>query len=67
MRFGIQQMKIALITLIQHFKFSLNKRTTLPLKMSRLPFLMKTEHGIYIDLEVINSEDQTREHKNKNK
>ncbi|CAH1101562.1 unnamed protein product [Psylliodes chrysocephalus] len=66
MRFGIQQMKIALITLIQHFKFSLNKRTTLPLKMSRLPFLMKTEHGIYIDLEVINSEDQTREHKNKN-
>ncbi|CAH1101564.1 unnamed protein product [Psylliodes chrysocephalus] len=54
MRFGILQIKIALITLIQNFKFSLNKKTTLPLKLSRSVFLMKSEEGIYIDLESIN-------------
>ncbi|CAH1101565.1 unnamed protein product [Psylliodes chrysocephalus] len=63
-RFGLLQVKVAIITLIQNFKFSLNEKTTLPLKLNNSLLLLKCDDGIYIDLERINGGDQTSEEKN---
>ncbi|XP_017044419.1 probable cytochrome P450 6a14 [Drosophila ficusphila] len=53
LRFGKIQVKIGLVSLIRKFKFSISKRTEVPLIFSNKNFLLGTENGIYLKVESV--------------
>lgn len=50
-RFGIMQTKVGLTSILRKFKVTLNKRTELPLKLSKKTFFPTPEDGVWINLE----------------
>lgn len=53
MRFGIMQTKVGLTVLLRNYKFSVNKKTTLPFQMNRFSFTLLTTGGIWLDTEKV--------------
>lgn len=51
LRFGKIQSKIGLASLIRNFKFSVSKRTEIPLIYGNKTFPLATEHGIHLKVE----------------
>ncbi|KAI4460043.1 cytochrome p450 [Holotrichia oblita] len=54
MRFGLMQAKLGLVSLIGNFKFKLNSKTSIPVKIDPISFVTATLDGIFIDVEKIN-------------
>ncbi|KAF5287526.1 hypothetical protein FQA39_LY04154 [Lamprigera yunnana] len=53
LRFGIMQVKVALTVLVKNYKFTLNEKTTLPLKINPLSFVISAKDGIWLNGEKI--------------
>ncbi|GJQ82003.1 hypothetical protein Trydic_g6882 [Trypoxylus dichotomus] len=53
-RFGLMQAKVGLSSLIANFKFKLNPRTEMPLKLDPRNFLTTALGGLWMDIERIN-------------
>ncbi|XP_016990153.1 probable cytochrome P450 6a14 [Drosophila rhopaloa] len=53
LRFGKVQAKVGLVSLLRRFKFSVSKRTEVPLILSKKAFLLSTENGLYLKVESI--------------
>ncbi|KRT80270.1 cytochrome P450 [Oryctes borbonicus] len=53
MRFGLMQAKVGLASLIANFKFKLNPKTELPVKLDSKSFLTTILGGLWIDVEKI--------------
>ncbi|KAI4460032.1 cytochrome p450 [Holotrichia oblita] len=51
LRFGLMQAKVGLARLITNFKFKLNPRTELPLKLDPKNFLTSILNGLWMDVE----------------
>ncbi|GJQ82012.1 Cyp6a9 [Trypoxylus dichotomus] len=54
MRFGLMQAKVGLASLIANFKFKLNPKTELPVKIDPKNFLTASLGSLWIDVEKIN-------------
>lgn len=50
-RFGLMQVKVGLTSLLRKFRVKLDKKTTLPLKMSAKSIVSSAEGGIWLNLE----------------
>lgn len=44
-------MKVGLAVLLKHFKFSINERTEVPLKIEPFSFTLLAKSGIFLDVE----------------
>lgn len=53
MRFGLMQAKVGLITLLRNFKVSLNKKTKVPLQLSKHGILIAFEDKVLFDLQKV--------------
>ncbi|KAK4878619.1 hypothetical protein RN001_011125 [Aquatica leii] len=53
LRFGFLQMKVALSILLKNYRFSLNEKTKLPLKMNAKSFILSPERSIWLNVEKI--------------
>ncbi|KAF2894152.1 hypothetical protein ILUMI_12021, partial [Ignelater luminosus] len=53
LRFGLMQTKVGLAFLLKHFRFSINKKTSVPLVMDPFTFLLTAKDGIWLDVEKI--------------
>ncbi|KAI4460034.1 cytochrome p450 [Holotrichia oblita] len=53
MRFGLMQAKVGLVSLIGNFKFKLNSKTSIPVKIDPKNFLTTTLDGLFLDVEEI--------------
>ncbi|KAF2897255.1 hypothetical protein ILUMI_08920 [Ignelater luminosus] len=53
LRFGLMQAKVGLAFLLKHFKFSVNKKTNVPLIMDPFTLILSTKDGIWLDVEKI--------------
>lgn len=51
MRFGKMQAQLGLISLLSKFKFNICDKTQIPLRISKLNFLVGTESGIHLKVE----------------
>ncbi|KAF5287520.1 hypothetical protein FQA39_LY04148 [Lamprigera yunnana] len=49
LRFGIMQAKVALTVLVKNYKFTLNEKTTLPLKINPMSFVISAKDGIWLN------------------
>lgn len=49
LRFGLLQVKIALIILLSNYEFSLNSITSIPLNFEPLSFILAPHNGIYLN------------------
>ncbi|KAF5292073.1 hypothetical protein FQR65_LT11339 [Abscondita terminalis] len=50
MRFAIMQIKLAIVTLLQSYEFSLNPKTVLPVKLNPTAYFLTPVHGIWLDV-----------------
>ncbi|XP_044260317.1 probable cytochrome P450 6a23 [Tribolium madens] len=48
-KFGLTQTKVGLVALIKNYEFSVNSKTTNPLKMAANTFILSAEGGIWLD------------------
>ncbi|KAF2892006.1 hypothetical protein ILUMI_14167, partial [Ignelater luminosus] len=53
LRFGLMQAKVGLAFLLKQFRFSVNKKTSVPLKMDPFTFILSAKDGIWLDVEKI--------------
>lgn len=53
-RFALIQTKVGLIALVRNFKFRINPKTELPVKLDPLKFFTGTVGGLWLDVEKIN-------------
>lgn len=54
MQFGIMQIKIGIVSLLTHFKFTMNSRTRYPVKFDPLyQSNMEAQGGIWLDCEKV--------------
>lgn len=50
LRFGMMQMKIALITLLNRFEFSIGSKTTVPITLNKTLYLLAPEGDVYLKI-----------------
>ncbi|EFA02825.1 cytochrome P450 6a2 [Tribolium castaneum] len=55
LRFGMMQSKVGLTALLKDYRVTLNKKTKVPLEMSKNSFIIAAEGGIWLDIEKINT------------
>lgn len=48
LRFGVIQTKISLAVLLNHFEFTVNQRTKMPIKFDSKSFFLKADDGIWL-------------------
>lgn len=53
LRFAIISAKMAMVTLLKNFKFSICDKTNDPIKIDKRTFLLKAEGGLWVRLEKI--------------
>ncbi|KAI4460047.1 cytochrome p450 [Holotrichia oblita] len=53
-RFALIQSKVGLISLVQNFKFKINSKTEIPVKLDPVKFFTGTIGGLWLDVERIN-------------
>lgn len=51
LRFGMMQARIGLIALLQNFRFTLDPRMSIPLKINKKQFIIASDEGIWLQLE----------------
>ncbi|KAB0791851.1 hypothetical protein PPYR_03651 [Photinus pyralis] len=51
MRFGLMQVKVAVVAMLNQFRFTLNERTKLPITFDPKSLSLKSEHDIFLNVE----------------
>lgn len=54
LRFGMMQARIGLVTLLNNFEFSLNKKTIHPIQYVPRSFILTPKGGVYLNLKKVN-------------
>lgn len=56
-RFGLLQAKVGILTIIKHFKVTLNAKTKIPIKYATSAFITTVDGGVWLNVNHIESEN----------